>query len=232
MNAERPPDLSSASLAMDSGTRVAPRLRLRGPEPEPLKLSQVLEKVAAESTAPRISIGDLLRALDGRAFGALILVFAFPNVLPSPPGLAAVLGLPLIFLAAQLMLGRKPWLPSFIANRSITREVFVSLITRAVPWIIRAEAMLKQRLWVLVSPVAQRFIGAVFLMLSLVLVLPIPFGNMLPSLAICMLALGLLERDGLWVLAGCVSAVVATTIVGSMAFALIKSAIFLVTNAF
>ena len=235
MNAEPPLDAGSAALVAEGeaeATTRAGRLRRLGSEPPPKKLSEILQTVAQNSTAERITVGDLLRAMEGRAIAALLLVFAFPNILPTPPGLAGILGLPLIYLSSQLMLGRTPWLPPFISKRSITRDTFVTLVTRAIPWLARAEKMLKQRLWPLASPPAQRFLGAVCLTLSLVLALPIPFGNMLPSIAICVLALGLLERDGFWILAGLISAVIATGIVGSFAYALIKSAIFIVFNAF
>lgn len=235
MNAEPPLDSGAADTVGQADTEAthrAGRLRRLGPEPTPKRLSEILQTVAQESTAERITVGDLLLAMEGRAIGALLLVFAFPNILPTPPGLAGILGLPLIYLSSQLMFGRLPWLPPFIANRSITRETFVNLITRAVPWLARAERMLKQRLWLLASPPAQRFLGAVCLTLSLVLVLPIPFGNMLPSIAISILALGLLERDGLWIIAGLVASVIATAIVGSFAYALIKSAVFVLFNAF
>lgn len=235
MNAEPPLDPGVADpvgQAETEATHRAGRLRRLGPEPTPKRLSEILQTVAQESSAERITVGDLLVAMQGRAIGALLLVFAFPNILPTPPGLAGILGLPLIYLSSQLMLGRLPWLPPFISNRSITRETFVALVDRAVPWLARAERMLKQRLWVLTSPPAQRFIGAVCLILSLVLVLPIPFGNMLPSIAISILALGLLERDGLWIIAGLISSVISTAVVGSLAYALVKSAIFVLFNAF
>ena len=235
MNAEPPRETGPADPVVPPETDAmarAGRVRRLGPEPAPKRLSEILQTLALDSTADRITVGDLLRAMEGRAIGALLLVFAFPNILPTPPGLAGILGLPLIYLSSQLMLGRLPWLPPFIANRSITRETFVMLVTRAIPWLARAERMLKQRLWLLVSPPAQRFLGAVCLILSLVLVLPIPFGNMLPSIAVCVLALGLLERDGVWIVAGLLAAVTATAIVGSLAYALIKSAVFVVLNAF
>lgn len=196
------------------------------------RMSEILRDIAAETGPDRITVADLLTAMEGRAFGALLLLFAFPNILPSPPGLAAILGLPLIYLASQLMLGRSPWLPNFIANRSISRVSFASVIVRATPWIARAERMLATRLHILAGPVAQRLLGAVCLLLSLILVLPIPFGNMLPSLAICIIALGMLERDGAWILGGLVSAVVAAGVVGGLAYGLVKSAIFVLMNAF
>lgn len=196
------------------------------------RLSQMIEQIAADESRDVISFADLLAALQNRAFGALMIIFAFPNILPSPPGLAGVLGLPLVILSAQMMMGRRPWLPSFIARRSLTRVSFAALFNRATPWLARAERLLRHRLGVLTTEPAQRAIGLVCLILSLVLILPIPLGNSLPSIAICLFALGVLERDGVWIVAGLLFSVVAIGFVGGMAFAVIKSAIFLVMNAF
>ncbi|MGL6210503.1 MAG: exopolysaccharide biosynthesis protein [Paracoccaceae bacterium] len=196
------------------------------------KLSQMLESIAADESRERISFGDLLETLHGRAFGALMIIFAFPNILPSPPGLAGVLGLPLVFLSTQMMFGRLPWLPDFIARRSLPRASFSALFTRATPWLARAEKLLRHRLAPLTTPVAQRLVGLVCLVLSLVLMLPIPLGNSLPSIAICLFALGILERDGLWIIGGLLFSAFALTFVGGMAYAVIKSALFVLLNAF
>ncbi|MEI7610188.1 MAG: exopolysaccharide biosynthesis protein, partial [Rhodospirillaceae bacterium] len=59
-------------------------------------LSEVLIAIVRTATAPRISVGYLLLALKDRALGALILVFAATNVMPTPPGTSTVLGIPLI----------------------------------------------------------------------------------------------------------------------------------------
>lgn len=196
------------------------------------RLSQVLEGIAADETRATISFGDLLAALQDRAFGALMIIFAFPNILPSPPGLAGVLGLPLVILSAQMMLGRRPWLPAFIARRSLPREKLQALFTRATPWLARAERLLRHRMEPLTTEVAQRGIGLICLIVSLMLILPVPFGNTLPSIAICLFALGLLERDGLWIIGGVLASVIAVGWVGGMAYAVVKSAIFVVVNAF
>ena len=84
---------------------------------EATRLSDVLTAIASDETRERIAIGDLLAAMQERAFGPLMLVFALPNVLPTPPGTSTVLGAPLIFLTAQLALGRNPWLPPLISRR-------------------------------------------------------------------------------------------------------------------
>ncbi|HET9274022.1 MAG TPA: exopolysaccharide biosynthesis protein, partial [Methyloceanibacter sp.] len=70
------------------------------------RLSDILSALAADQTRERISIADLFEVMRDRAFGALMLIFAAPNVLPLPPGASSVLGAPLIFIAAQLALAR------------------------------------------------------------------------------------------------------------------------------
>ena len=197
-----------------------------------LPLSQVLHGLADDPLRERISVGDLLTALGDRAIGALLFIFAFPNVLPTPPGTSAILGAPLLFLAAQLAFGRKPWLPAIITQRSMLRDDFQSLIRRIAPWLARAEKLLKPRMSSLTLPPMEYFIGLVCLVLAVLLALPIPLGNMLPALAISLIALGVLERDGVWVLAGLVTAGLAIVVVSGVVFALIKTGIYLFTQVF
>ncbi|MGB8812402.1 MAG: exopolysaccharide biosynthesis protein [Paracoccaceae bacterium] len=200
--------------------------------PSRRRLSQILDAIVADPNRLRISVADLVQVMDARAFGALLMIFALPNVLPTPPGTSAILGLPLVYLSAQMMLGRLPWLPPFIANRSMAREDFAQLVTRVTPILARAEKLFKPRFLILGHPLAERAIGALFLVLSLVLVLPIPLGNMLPAFAICMIALGVLERDGLWIATGITIGVLSLVVVSGVIYALFKAAIFVLTNAF
>jgi hypothetical protein len=196
-----------------------------------LPLSEVLREISDDPSRERVSIGDLLLALGDRALGALLFTFAFPNILPVPPGTSAVLGAPLIFLAAQLTLGRKPWLPAIMTRRSMSREDFHALVLRIGPWLERAERLLRPRASALALPPMEYVVGLVCLLLAAVLVLPIPLGNMLPALAISLMALGVLERDGLWVLAGLIVAAISTVVVSGVVFAMIKTGIFLFTQA-
>lgn len=192
----------------------------------------ILAGIANDTSRDRIVVADLLAAMHDRALAALMFIFAVPNILPVPPGTSAVLGAPLIFLAAQLALGMRPWLPKIIANRSMARADFAALVGRAGPWLARAERLLRPRLSSLARPPAEYAIGVICLLLATILFLPIPLGNMLPALAICLFALGILERDGVWVLAGFITAVASVALVWGVLYALIKSALFIFTNAF
>ena len=196
----------------------------------PLPLSQLLTGIAADSSRERISVADLLTALHDRALAALLLLFALPNVVPVPPGTSALLGAPLLFLATQLAFGMRPWLPAFITARSMPRSHFAAIVSRAAPWLARAERLLRPRWSACCRPPAEYALGLVCLLLAIIVFLPIPLGNMLPALAICLLALGMLERDGLWVLAGLLAAVGSVALVWSMFYALLRAAMFVIGN--
>ena len=164
--------------------------------------SDVLRSLAA-SDVERVSVGSILKAFGDRAFGALLLVFALPNALPMPPGTSAILGAPIVFIAFQLMIGRPTlWLPGFITNRSLSREDFAALATKIEPWVQKLERLLKPRLPILTTPAADRLTGLACFVLSLILALPIPFGNMPPAVALTAFALGMIESDGAAIAAG------------------------------
>jgi hypothetical protein len=196
-----------------------------------LPLSAVLRQLAAEPDRERVSVRDLFAALGDRALAALLFVFAVPNVIPSPPGLSTVLGVPLLFLSAQLLLGRKAWLPEFIARRSMARADFEALMNRVLPWLQRAERLLQPRLSGLALPPMEYLLGFICLALAMLLVLPIPLGNNAPALAIALIALGILERDGLWVLAGLCVTALSVTVVSGVVLAIVKAVTALVTTA-
>ncbi|WP_119157749.1 exopolysaccharide biosynthesis protein [Caldimonas tepidiphila] len=195
-------------------------------------LSEALLAIASDTSRERIAVADLLVALQDRALAALLLLFAFPNAIPVPPGTSAILGAPLLFLSAQLALGRGPWLPRFIGRRSIARTSFAAVVARAVPWLARAERSLRPRLTRWTRPPAEHLIGLVCLFLAIVLVLPVPLGNMLPALAICLFSLGILEGDGVWVLAGAAVSLVATALVAGVLFGLARAGFYLFSGLF
>lgn len=201
-------------------------------KPLPPRLSEILQALADDEGRDRISVADMLETMRSRAFGALLLIFAFPNILPTPPGTAGVLGAPLIFLSAQMMLGLQPWLPGVIARRSMARSTFQGLVTRISPWLIKAERLLRARLKFLAWPLSQRILGALCLIVSIALALPVPLANMAPAIALCLIGLGVLERDGVWILIGVLAAVGSLVYVAVLAYALIKSALFVLMNAF
>ena len=112
------------------------------------------------------------------------------------------------------------------------RTHFAALVMRAAPWLSRAERLLRPRLSGLCRSPTEYLVGLVCLLLSLIVFMPIPLGNMLPALAICLMALGILERDGVWVLAGLLTAIGSVALVSGVLYALMRAAVFIISNAF
>ena len=94
------------------------------------------------------------------------------------------------------------------------------------------EKLLRPRWSWLVGPRAEHVLGALTLVLAVVITLPIPFGNMLPAFAICLIALGVLERDGLWACFGILVGALALLLSATVAYAMLKGALFVLLGAF
>lgn len=187
----------------------------------------MLATIAADESRPRVSVGDLLDSFGQRAFGALIFIFAIPNALPVyMPGLSAILGTPLLFLTWQLMAGhRQPRLPEVIRGRSFDRRDFLRLESRLAPTLRRIERMIRPRMLRLTGPSGERLIGAFGFALAVAIFLPIPFGNMLPAIALSLLAFGILERDGVAILLGGILGVLSLALVAGVVYGLVAAAI-------
>lgn len=196
------------------------------------RLSAILMAIATAEETDRISVGDLLEALKRRALGALMFIFAIITALPMPPGVSAIVGAPLVFLAAQLMLGVDAWLPRIITNRSLSRVDFHRVVRVASPWLARAEAVMRPRMVFLVTRPAIHVIGFVAFVMALLVLLPIPGANMAPSVAICIMALGLLERDGIWIVLGALVGIISTAVVAAFYWVLISWAFGVVMSFF
>jgi hypothetical protein len=144
-----------------------------------------------------------------------MLVFSLPNAvgLGTIPGLSTVFGLPQVIFALQMIAGLdKPWLPRWLLSKSISAEDFRAVVAKAKPQVERVERMLRPRLLLLGSRWAERLLGLAFLVLSTIVALPIPGGNWPPAIAMALMAIGMVERDGLVVLAGAGVGMVATAI--------------------
>lgn len=171
-------------------------------ENEALRFSQVLQALA-EAEGDKVSVNDIVRAFGERAFGALMLTVGLLNMLPWPPGGTTVVGAPLLFITLQLAIGREQlWLPRWLCRASFSRPNFRNGLRKVQPWLQKAERLTKPRLPWAVTGVAERLIGVAGLLLTCVLVLPIPFGNFAPAITISLFAIGLVQRDGVAALLG------------------------------
>jgi hypothetical protein len=197
-----------------------------------VRLSILLRGLAERHVGGRVTIRDIMGALKQRSYGALIAFFGMPLIVPHVPGLSTVLGAPLVYLGLWLMLGkRSPWLPAFIANRSFDAGTFAGIVAKISPWLDRAEAVLKPRWKPMTGRLARRAAGVMLLVLAIVLILPIPFGNMLPGLAATLFGFALLARDGLMMALAWIMAIASLVLVAGIVWALVLTALYVISTA-
>lgn len=202
-----PTTFKSDMLAAQSKSRASPKARPRRAPRKPRRaggVSALLEQFAKEWKGERVSVGDLVDAMEQRGHGMAMLVLSLPMLLPiTPPGVSAVVGLPTVFVAMQLIL-RQPhvWLPGFLRRRSIETAKLRTVLEKTAPYVARVEKLLKPRLNILTESLAESLIGLAVLLIALLLVLPIPFSNIPLGLSIALLSMGLITRDGVAVLIG------------------------------
>jgi hypothetical protein len=170
---------------------------------------------AAMVTGDRVTLGELAEFLGDRSIGGLLLVLAHPMALPVPaPGLSVLFGVPLIVISVQLALGyRRAWLPARLARRAVSRSTFLTIIDRTRPTLQRIERIVRPRARWLAGPWARVPVGIIFLILAIIITLPMPLGHVIPGTAISILALGLIERDGVAIAIGIFTAVLGLAIV-------------------
>ncbi len=171
-------------------------------------LSRVLEDLkTALPDAEVVTMEHLLEALHERGFGVLLFILAFPMALPvpKPPGVTFLLGIPLLLLTAQQAIGRTTvWLPQSVRRRTITRARLESLIDKVLPWLKKAERFARPRIGWATRGMASRCAGLAGVIMSTAIFLPFPGFNTIPSMSLCLLALGDVMRDGLAVIVGSV----------------------------
>lgn len=174
-------------------------------DPAPEKREALSQVFRAISASPRetLTLDELVGRFGARAFGAILFVFGAACMLPLPPGGTTLFGAPLVLLAPQVALGsRAPWLPRAVRRREIRKADLDRVFRRIVPVLEKVESVSRPRLGFLFGSIGDRFIGLVCTVLALVLVLPIPLGNILPALAVSVLSLSLLQRDGAMAIVG------------------------------
>ncbi|MCX7593209.1 MAG: exopolysaccharide biosynthesis protein [Fischerella sp.] len=191
-----------------------------------LQTSKLLRDFLEQHSGERIYLKDFVNALGDRSFAPVLLICALPEALPLPiAGVSAIIGIPLIIVAGQLFLGlSKPFLPRWIANRSLKRKDFEKLIHKILLILERFERIIRPRWKLVASPLAQRFIALIFLILAIIIALPIPFGNLPPAIVIVALCLGLIEQDGVVIVLGVLAACAVVAIMASAIYALFSLA--------
>jgi len=157
-----------------------------------------------ETENRHLRLDELVARIDGDSGpGPTLFVLTLPVMLPLPPGVSMVMSLPLLVVAPQIAVGRERlWLPNFLSRQTIKQGSLDKLLRKILPPLERLEKLVRPRHEYLTGRVGSVFVGGACTLIAIILVLPIPFANLLPSWSLAAFSLGLTRKDGLAVLAG------------------------------
>jgi hypothetical protein len=172
----------------------------------PGRLSVTLREVSAALSGQTISLRQLLDLIGEEGMLLVCAVLTLPFLIPvSIPGVSTVFGLAIVLFAIGITINRVPWLPRQILDRQLPAPALRQTFEKASGAVTRIEAIVRPRLGIVAGTPGARVVhGCGLLLGGLLLMVPfgfVPFSNTLPAIAILLLALGLLERDG-WLLIG------------------------------
>ncbi len=174
--------------------------------------SAKLEALAETATrAGTLSLGELLDAMGRTSIAFAILILSLPALTPIPGPFGMFFGTCLAIVSLQIIAGyRRIWLPRVLSERRLSATIVTLVVRHTAPLVRRVEARLQRgRLRALTGHRAQTLLGVPVFLLAVAIALPIPFGNFLPVGALVVIAMGLMERDGLATLFGIVLAAIA-----------------------
>lgn len=177
------------------------------PSDETRTFSDVLEGLGA-SDDPRLTLREMVEAFGERGFGAVIMMLALMALIPWPPGGKAVFSVPIILISAEMALqSDRVWLPRFLMEASVSRATYRTASQKILKRLRQVERLTRPRLPVLTGEVADVIIGILCILLALMMALPVPFGDALPGITLVILALGIIQRDGIFILLGLVGSI-------------------------
>lgn len=170
------------------------------------KIEEVLvsaQKADQEVPQTHVSLGELSDGMKERAFGLLILLLALPCALPFVYGLPQLVALPMLVLTFQMARGRtSPWLPETLRKRRLSIKSLLGVLATTRKYAGWLERLAHPRFAAISSVSAQRIIGGLMLVPCVSILVPLPLTNTVPGIAMGLTAVGLIQRDAIFIIFG------------------------------
>lgn len=159
-----------------------------------------------------IHLSDLLNAMGPRGFGFVYILFGMlAGALPT--GLCSVMAVPILLFSAQQALGRhRPTMPKRFDGKQFSADAIQAGIKRKEKWLLRLEQFAKPRWRLLTGTLVNRIAAVCCFILAAVILLPGPFTNVPPGIAIALFGFAMAERDGLLMLISFIAGIIGFTI--------------------
>lgn len=170
-------------------------------------LRETLEETIDAIGGREVTLREIMEHTGEQGLLLLCALLTLPFLLPvSIPGVSTVFGLAIILVSVGITLNRAPWLPRQIMDRKIDSAKLIPALKKGSGIVQKVERVVKPRIEALTDGAAiNRFNGLMLVLGGVLLLFPlglVPFSNTLPGYGILFLAIGISQRDGLFVLAG------------------------------
>lgn len=170
-------------------------------------LSVALKRTIAAIQSDSITLQQLLGLIGEQGLLVFCTILTIPFLFPvSIPGVSTVFGLVIIFIGISVTLNRTLWLPERLLQHELSSEHLVPVLEKGIHVFGRLEQWMRVRLRHLTEgELVNRLNGLALTAGGVLLLFPlsfIPFSNTLPALSILLLALGMLQRDGIFIVLG------------------------------
>ena len=204
------PSLLSRRAKSVTGTRKAKALPA-------VRTSQILREILTKNpTVKNFTVKQIVESIGDTAFGTSLMFFSIPGMLPIP-GISTLVVIPTGTIASQMIAGKKQIrLPKFILKRTLPRRSLAVAIHTILPILEKAEKVAKPRWQWASHPAAQRILGLFIFILALAIAFPIPGFNVPQAISIFIIALGLVEKDGLTILIGVIAGLASLVLLGGV----------------
>ncbi len=181
-------------------------------QPLSASLQSILEH---ESAKEKLTLNFLLEQTEGRGLYLVFVLLALPSVYL--PGMSVALGIVIMFLALALAFEKPPRLPKFVGDKALPKTAMNKVLRTSVRLLRFIEKMVKPRRTPWMTWRATKSINAfIIAWLAFLLALPIPpvpvpFTNLFPGYSIVLMAVTMMEEDGVMIWVGYAASAATTT---------------------
>ncbi len=167
------------------------------------RISELLAEFRDTLPPDQVTLADAMETLGDRTIGGILLVLAIPTVMPVPLGVSVLFNLPVLLFTFQMMRGGNAMtLPDWLLRRSVATSTLARMIDAILPRLRMVERMLSPRMHHLTASRFERWLGPICFLMAAIAITPLPLIGWLPGFGLVIIALGLIEHDGLAVAVG------------------------------
>jgi hypothetical protein len=183
------------------------------------RTSQILREILANNPdVENFTVDTIVNSIGETSFGTSLMFFAIPEVVPIPVPIVVI---PTAVISGQMAAGHKQIrLPKFILKKTVPRKALAAAIRAILPLLEKAEKVSKPRWRWATTPLAKRLLGVFIFILALSIAFPMPGFNMPQAISSFIIALGLVEDDGILVAAGVIAGLASLALLGGVVFGL------------